>query len=103
MVNEGYRPPVKDKNITVFGKQALGLVYVGADSMKRGNYMSEHDGVIAEKLGFVLCGGDLSEKTKVSEQYMLDLERKTFVELCQTRKTMERLESLVKNGKILRN
>jgi 3-hydroxyacyl-CoA dehydrogenase len=59
--------------------------------------------VISEKLGFVLCGGDLSSNTVVSEQYLLDLERKKFVELCQERKTLERLESLVKNGKILRN
>jgi 3-hydroxyacyl-CoA dehydrogenase len=65
--------------------------------------MSEHDQVISEKLGWVMCGGDLSENTVVSEQYLLDLERKAFVELCQQRKTLERLESLVKSGKILRN
>jgi 3-hydroxyacyl-CoA dehydrogenase len=59
--------------------------------------------VISEKLGWVMCGGDLSENTVVSEQYLLDLERKAFVELCQQRKTLERLESLVKSGKILRN
>jgi hypothetical protein len=61
------------------------------------------DKVISEKLGYVLCGGDLSENTLVSEQYLLDLERKAFVELCSERKTLERLESLVKSGKILRN
>ncbi len=71
--------------------------------MKSGHYMSEHDQVISEKLGWVMCGGDLSENTVVSEQYLLDLERKAFVELCQQRKTLERLESLVKSGKILRN
>jgi 3-hydroxyacyl-CoA dehydrogenase len=103
MANKGYIAPKREKNITVLGQEGLGIVYVGASSMVSGNYMSAHDQVISEKLGFVLCGGDLSANTIVSEQYLLDLERKKFVELCQERKTLERLESLVKNGKILRN
>ncbi|MNU75530.1 putative 3-hydroxyacyl-CoA dehydrogenase [compost metagenome] len=100
---KGYIAPKREKNITVLGQEGLGIIYVGANSMKSGHYMSEHDQVISEKLGWVLCGGDLSENTVVSEQYLLDLERKAFVELCQQRKTLERLESLVKSGKILRN
>lgn len=103
LANKGYIAPKREKNITVLGQEGLGIIYVGANSMKSGNYMSEHDQVISEKLGYVLCGGDLSENTVVSEQYLLDLERKAFVELCQQRKTLERLESLVKTGKILRN
>jgi 3-hydroxyacyl-CoA dehydrogenase len=103
MVHAGYIAPKREKNITVIGQEGLGIIYVGANSMLSGHYMSEHDGVISEKLGFVLCGGDLSENTVVSEQYLLDLERKAFVELCMQRKTLERLESLVKSGKILRN
>jgi 3-hydroxyacyl-CoA dehydrogenase len=103
MANKGYIAPKREKNITVLGQEGLGIVYVGASSMVSGNYMSAHDQVISEKLGFVLCGGDLSSNTVVSDQYLLDLERKKFVELCQERKTLERLESLVKNGKILRN
>lgn len=103
LANKGYIAPKRGKNITVVGQEGLGIVYVGAHSMLSGNYMSEHDKVISEKLGYVLCGGDLSENTLVSEQYLLDLERKAFVELCAERKTLERLESLVKNGKILRN
>lgn len=99
----GYVPNKQSKNITVVGQEGLGIVYVGANTMLSGNYISEYDALISEKLGFVLCGGDLSENTKVSEQYLLDLERKAFVELCGQRKTLERLESLVKNGKILRN
>lgn len=99
----GYVSPKREKSITVMGQEGLGIVYVGADTMLQGNYMSDHDRVIAEKLGFVLCGGDLSENTVVSEQYLLDLERKAFVELCAERKTLERLESIVKTGKILRN
>jgi len=103
LADSGYIAPKRSKNITVLGQEGLGIVYVGSNSMISGNYMSEHDGVISEKLGFVLCGGDLSENTLVSEQYLLDMERKAFLELCAQRKTLERLESLVKNGKILRN
>lgn len=103
LVKAGYIAPKKEKNVTVLGQEGLGIVYVGANSMVSGNYMSEHDQVISEKLGFVLCGGDLSENTVVSEQYLLDLERRAFVELCMQRKTLERMESLVKYGKILRN
>ena len=100
---KGYTKPIKRRDIKVLGREGLGIVYVGADSMKNGNYMSEHDQVISEKLGYVLCGGDLSEATEVSEDYLLKMERKAFLELCQTRKTMERLESMVKKGKVLRN
>jgi 3-hydroxyacyl-CoA dehydrogenase len=100
---KGYVPPKREKNITVVGQEGLGIVYVGANSMLSGNYMSEHDRIISEKLGFVLCGGDLSENTVVSEQYLLDLERKAFLELCKEKKTLERIESIVKYGKILRN
>ena len=103
MANKGYVAPKREKNITVLGQEGLGIVYVGSNTMLTGNYMSEHDGVISEKLGFVLCGGDLSQRSVVSEQYLLDLERKAFVELCAERKSLERLESLVKTGKILRN
>ena len=103
IANKGYIAPKRKKNITVMGQEGLGIVYVGANSMQSGNYISEHDRIISEKLGFVICGGDLSENTLVSEQYLLDLERKAFVELCTERKTLERLESLVKFGKILRN
>lgn len=103
LANKGYIAPKREKNIKVMGQEGLGIIYVGANSMVSGNYISEHDRIISEKLGFVLCGGDLSENTVVTEQYLLDLERKAFVELCAERKTLERLESLVKNGKILRN
>lgn len=103
LADKGYTPPKREKNVMVVGSEGLGIVYVGANSMLSGHYISEHDKLISEKLGFVLCGGDLSENTIVSEQYLLDLERKAFVELCGQRKTLERLESLVKTGKILRN
>jgi 3-hydroxyacyl-CoA dehydrogenase len=66
--------------------------------------MSEHDKLIAEKLGLVMAGGEISQPlTQVSEQYLLNLERKAFLELCSTRKTLERIQSLITKGKILRN
>jgi 3-hydroxyacyl-CoA dehydrogenase len=103
MAEEGYTKPVPRNDIRVLGNQALGLVYVGANSMKTGNYISEHDQFISEKLGFVLAGGNLSQPTLVSEQYLLDLEREIFVSLCTQRKTLERIHSILNGGKILRN
>ncbi len=103
MVDKGYVAPLERTDIKVLGQQGLGLVYVGANSMLSGNYISEHDQYISEKLGFVLCGGDLSKPTKVSERYLLKLEREAFLDLCTKRKTLERIESIVKTGRILRN
>ena len=99
----GYTQPLQRKDITVAGQEGLGIVYVGAHSMKSGNYISEHDQLISEKLGYVMCGGDLSARTAVSEQYLLDLEREAFVSLCMQRKSLERMQSLIQKGKILRN
>ncbi|MCB9182091.1 MAG: enoyl-CoA hydratase/isomerase family protein [Flavobacteriales bacterium] len=101
--NKGYTKPAPRKDIQVLGQEGLGIVHVGANSMLSGHYISEHDALISEKLGYVLCGGDLSEMTEVSEQYLLDLERKAFVELCMQRKTLERLQSIITTGKVLRN
>lgn len=103
LYNAGYTQPVSEKNITVLGQEGLGIVYVGADTMAHGNYISEHDKYISEKLGFVLAGGDLSDLTKVDEQYLLDIERKAFLDLCTKKKTLERIQSIVTKGKILRN
>ncbi|MDF1673529.1 MAG: 3-hydroxyacyl-CoA dehydrogenase/enoyl-CoA hydratase family protein [Vicingaceae bacterium] len=103
MANKGYSQPIQRSDIKVLGKEGLGIVYVGANSMKSGNYISEHDQLISEKLGWVMCGGDLSEPTEVDEQYLLDMERKAFLELCTKRKTLERLQSIIQKGKVLRN
>lgn len=103
LANKGYTKPIQRKDIKALGKEGLGIVYVGANSMKSGNYISEHDQLISEKLGFVLCGGDFSVPTEVSEQYLLDMERKAFLELCSERKTLERLQSIIQSGKVLRN
>lgn len=103
LIEKGYQAPPKRKDIKVLGQEGLGIVYVGAHSMKSGHYISDHDQLISEKLGTVLCGGDLSAITEVSEQYLLDLERRAFVELCAEKKTLERMQSLLTTGKILRN
>lgn len=103
LAEKGYTKPLQRKDIKVLGNEGLGIVYVGANSMKSGNYISEHDQLISEKLGFVLCGGNLSQPTEVNEQYLLDMERKAFLELCQQRKTLERLQSIITTGKVLRN
>lgn len=103
LADAGYTQPVQRKDIRVLGKQALGLAYLGANSMKSGNYISEHDEKISRKLAYVLAGGDLSAPTVVSEQYLLDLEREAFLSLCGEKKTLERIQSIITGGKILRN
>ena len=103
LAEQGYTQPAKRKDIRVLGKQALGLAYLGANSMMSGHYISEHDVKISQKLAYVLCGGDLSSPTLVSEQYLLDLEREAFLSLCGEKKTLERLQSIITGGKILRN
>src|SRR5690606_26370141 len=103
MAEQGYTKPVKRSDNKVLGKQALGLYLGGTDSMKGSNYISEHDKKIANKLAYVMAGGDLSEPTRVSEQYLLDLEREAFLSLCTERKTLERIQHMLKTGKPLRN
>ncbi len=103
LADAGYTKPVQRKDIKVLGKQGLGIVYAGANSMYAGHYISEHDKKISEKLGYVMCGGDLSQPTEVTEQYLLDLEREAFLSLCGERKTLERIQSIVTKGKTLRN
>ncbi len=103
LADAGYIQPAPRENIKVLGNQGLGIVYVGASSMRAGNYISDHDKKISEKLGWVMCGGNLSAPTEVSEQYLLDLERKAFLELCGERKTLERIQHMLTKGKPLRN
>jgi 3-hydroxyacyl-CoA dehydrogenase len=103
LANDGYVQPVQRTDIRVLGKQALGLGYVGANTMYSGNYISEHDVKISQKLAYVLAGGDLSQPSLVSEEYLLGLEREAFVSLCTERKTLERIQSIITGGKVLRN
>jgi 3-hydroxyacyl-CoA dehydrogenase len=103
MAEAGYTQPPMRKDIKVLGKQALGMFVVGTDSMEASHYISEHDKKIANKLAYVMAGGDLSEPTRVSEQYLLDIEREAFLSLCSEKKTLERIQHMLKTGKPLRN
>jgi len=102
MLEDGYTQPAPKKAL-VYGQQALGMFLVGTDSLEKGLYASEHDKKIANKLGYVMAGGDLSEPTYVSEQYLLDIEREAIMSLFTERKTLERIEHMLKTGKPLRN
>ncbi|HEY1869879.1 MAG TPA: enoyl-CoA hydratase/isomerase family protein, partial [Chitinophagaceae bacterium] len=103
MFDSGYVTPVQRKDIRVLGRSALGALYAGINGMWRANYATDHDVLVAKKLAYVMCGGDLSEPTLVSEQYLLDLEREAFLSLCGERKTLERIQSVLKGGKPARN
>ena len=103
LADQGYTRPIERTDVKVLGKQALGMFLVGTDSMQAGNYISEHDKKIANKLAWVMAGGDLSEASYVSERYLLDLEREAFLSLCTERKTLERIQHMLKKGKPLRN
>ena len=103
LAEAGYTQPIRRNDVKVLGKQALGMFLVGTDQMAAGKYISDHDKKIANKLAYVMAGGDLSEPTLVSEQYLLDLEREAFLSLCTERKTLERIQFMLKTGKPLRN
>ncbi len=99
----GYTMPQQRKDIKVLGRLGLGAMLAGINGMQRGNYATAHDALVAKKLAYVMCGGDLSEPQLVSEQYLLDLEREAFLSLCGEKKTLERIQSVLKSGKPLRN
>lgn len=99
----GYSMPVQRKDIRVLGRSALGALLAGINGMWRANYATDHDALVARKLAYVMCGGDLSEPALVSEQYLLDLEREAFLSLCGEKKTLERIQSVLQTGKPVRN
>ena len=103
MYESGYVTPLQRNDIKVLGRSALGSLLAGINGMQRAGYATAHDALVARKLAYVMCGGDLSEQSLVSEQYLLDLEREAFLSLCGERKTLERLQSVLKTGKPVRN
>jgi 3-hydroxyacyl-CoA dehydrogenase len=103
LLHHGYTMPVKRTDVHVLGRAALAAFYAGITAMQYGNYATEHDCLIAEKLAFVMCGGDLTQPGEVSEQYLLDLEREAFLSLITTKKSMERIQSVLNTGKPLKN
>jgi 3-hydroxyacyl-CoA dehydrogenase len=101
--DSGYTTPVQRKDVKVLGRSALGALLAGINGMKRANYATEHDALVATKLAYVMCGGDLTEASSVSEQYLLDLEREAFLSLCGEKKSLERIQSVLKSGRPVRN
>jgi len=99
----GYTQAQQRTDIKVLGKSALGALYAGINAMWRGGYATDHDKLVAKKLAFVMCGGDLSEASLVNEQYLLDLEREAFLSLCGEKKTLERIQSVITSGRPIRN
>jgi len=103
MYDDGYIMPVQRTDIKALGRSMLGAMHAGINGMWRGKYATDHDVTVGKKLAYVMCGGDLSEPTLVSEQYLLDLEREAFLSLTGEKKTLERIQSVLKTGKPLRN
>lgn len=99
----GYTKPVQRTNIKVQGRSGIAMFLAGIHGMRAGNFISEHDAKIAQKIAFVMNGGDLTSPAEVSEQYLLDLEREAFLSLLGERKTLERIQSIITSGKPLRN
>jgi len=100
---ENYVQPIRREDITVLGRGGLAALYLAANELKLGNYASDHDVKIAKKIAWVLCGGDLTGAQKVSEQYLLDVEREAFLSLCGEKKTLERIQHMLTTNKPLRN
>jgi len=101
-LSEEYTPPVP-KEATVLGRGGLATLYTAINEFYLGKYMSEYDVEIARKVAYVLCGGDLTSEQKVSEQYLLDIEREAFLQLLGNQKTLDRIQYMLMNNKPLRN
>ena len=103
LAEAGYVQKNRRSDVWVEGKQGLALFKAGIQGMLMGRYISEHDALIANKLAYAICGGDLDAPQMVTEQYLLDLEREAFLSLTGEQKTMDRIGSLLSGGKPLRN
>lgn len=98
-----YTQPIYRKDITVMGQAGLATLYTAANELRLGRYASDYDIKIAQKIAWVLCGGDLTGAQQVSEQYLLDVEREAFLSLCGEQKTLERIQHMLQHNKPLRN
>ena len=103
LVRAGYEPPQPRTDIPAPGENVLAALRLGVHIMRQGEYISDHEVKIATKVAEVLCGGNVTSGTPVSEQYILDLEREAFKSLCGEKKTQERIQFTLKTGKTLRN
>jgi 3-hydroxyacyl-CoA dehydrogenase len=103
LVRAGYEPPQPRTDIPAPGENILATLRLGVHIMRQGDYITEYEVKLATKIAEVLCGGNVSPATPVSEQYILDLEREGFKSLCGEKKTQERIQYTLKTGKTLRN
>jgi 3-hydroxyacyl-CoA dehydrogenase len=103
LANSGYEPPQVRTDIPAPGENILAMLKLGVHLMRQGEYITEHEVKIGTKVAEVLCGGNITPGTPVSEQYFLDLEREAFKSLCGEKKTQERIQYTLKTGKTLRN
>ena len=103
MSMEGYRPPMPKDDIRVAGENTFAMIKLALWTMHESGYITDHDVTVSEKVGYVLCGGNVLADTKVSEQYLLDLEREAFLSLCGDPKTQARIQHMLSTGKPLRN
>jgi 3-hydroxyacyl-CoA dehydrogenase len=103
LVGAGYEPPVMRTNIPAPGENILAALKTGVYLMRQGGFISDHEQKVGTKIAEVLCGGNVTPGTPVSEQYLLDLEREAFKSLCGEKKTQERIQFTLKTGKTLRN
>jgi 3-hydroxyacyl-CoA dehydrogenase len=103
LAQTGYQPPATRTDIPAPGESILAALKMGVHLMRQGEFISDHEVKIGTKVAEVLCGGNLTPGTPVSEQYILDLEREAFKSLCGERKTQERIQYTLKTGKTLRN
>jgi 3-hydroxyacyl-CoA dehydrogenase len=98
-----YRPPLQPRQIPVAGRPGIATFKASMINMLEGSFISEHDYNIGCRIAETMCGGDVEAGSMVDEQWLLDLERKNFMELLATEKTRARVEYMLKNGKPLRN
>jgi 3-hydroxyacyl-CoA dehydrogenase len=103
LVRAGYEPPVMRTDIPAPGENILAALKMGVYLMRQGAYISDHELKLGTKIAEVLCGGNITPGTPVSEQYLLDLEREAFKSLCGQKKTQERIQFTLRTGKTLRN
>ena len=103
LARAGYEPPVMRTDILAPGENILAALKLGVHLMHQGGYISDHEKKLGTKIAEVLCGGNVTPGTPMSEQYVLDLEREAFKSLCGEKKTQERIQFTLKTGKTLRN
>jgi 3-hydroxyacyl-CoA dehydrogenase len=103
LVRSGYEPPLPRNDIPAPGENILAMLKLGVHLMRQGEYITEHEVKIGNKVAEVLCGGNVTPGTPITEQYLLDLEREAFKSLCGEKKTQERIQYTLKTGKTLRN